>query len=173
MTGDGEHSLTVTDAAGNSATSSFDIDTLGPRFSSATSPDLSANGWVPGIFSGSVGSFLQVEVTDPGAAVASSTYQESGAQSTSGILSGAGLKLPLDLPLTANGVTTVTLSATDQAGLTSPPTSVTVKVDAAAPAVQCTVPPGVVQPGLLQAGSGAGGSAGASHNVSVLCQVTR
>ncbi len=30
VTGDGEHSLTVTDAAGNSATSSFDIDTLGP-----------------------------------------------------------------------------------------------------------------------------------------------
>ena len=51
---------------GNSATSSFDIDTLGPSFSSATSPDLSANGWVPGSFNGSAGSFLQVEVTDPG-----------------------------------------------------------------------------------------------------------
>ena len=167
VTGDGEHSLTVTDAAGNSATSSFDIDTLGPSFSSATSPDLSANGWVPGVFNGSAGSFLQVEVTDPGAAVASLTYTESGAQSTSGTLSGTGLRLPIELPLTANGVTTVTLSATDQSGLKSPPTSVTVDVDAAAPAVQCTVPPG-----LFQGASGTGGSGSTSHNVSVTCQVT-
>ena len=79
MTGDGEHSLTVTDAAGNSATSSLDTSTpSGPSFSSATSPDLSANGWVPGAFNGSAGSFLQVEVADPGAAVASLTYAESG-----------------------------------------------------------------------------------------------
>ncbi len=137
---------------------------------------------MPGAFNGSAGSFLQVEVTDPGAAVASLTYTESGAQSASGTLNGTGLRLPLELPLTSNGVTTVTLSATDQSGLKSPPTSVTVDVDAAAPTVQCTVPPGLIPPGLVPAGlvpaalsqdaSGTGGSGSTSRNVSVTCHVT-
>ena len=158
VTGDGEHTLAVTDAAGDTATSAFDIDTLGPKFSSATTPAISANGWVPGGFGGSSGSVLLVEVTDPGAAVASVTYQESGGQTATGTLSGTGLNLPLELPLTANGATTVTLSATDQAGLMSPSTSVTVDVDAATPRVQCAVPessgpeslaPKVLAPALL------------------------
>ncbi|HTT89803.1 MAG TPA: hypothetical protein VMF65_09630 [Acidimicrobiales bacterium] len=171
VTGDGEHTLTVTDAGGDEATSSFDIDTLGPRLSSATTPDISANGWVPGAFNGSTGSVLEVEVTDPGAAISSLTYRESGAQTASGTLSAPGLSLPLALPMTANGVTAVTLSATDQAGLTSPPTTVTVDVDAAAPTVQCTVPTGAGQTGAGQTGAGPA-SAPVDHNVSVSCRVT-
>ncbi len=48
VTGHGEHTLTVTNTNGDEATSSFDIDTLGPRFSSATTPAISVNGWAPG-----------------------------------------------------------------------------------------------------------------------------
>ncbi len=177
VTGDGEHTLAVTDAAGDTATSAFDIDTLGPKFSSATTPAISANGWVPGGFGGSSGSVLLVEVTDPGAAVASVTYQESGGQTATGTFSGTGLNLPLELPLTANGATTVTLSATDQAGLMSPSTSVTVDVDAATPRVQCAVPEssGPESSGPESSGPGASGSVGSAalgHNVSVPCDVS-
>ena len=181
VTGDGEHTLAVTDAAGDTATSSFDIDTLGPQVSSATTPAISAPGWVPGGFSGSSGSVLLVDVTDPGAPVASVTYQESGGQTATGTLSGAGLSLPLELPLTANGATTVTLSATDQAGLRSPVTSVTVDVDAAAPRVQCALPQGSAPEGSgpegsgpegSGSGSGSMGAAGVGHNVAVRCDVS-
>lgn len=156
VTGDGVHKLVVSDAAGDTATSFFDIDTVGPKISSATAPAATANGWVPGVFTGSSGSVLQVDVTDAGAPVTSVSYQESGAQTASGTLSGSSLALPLDLPLTANGSTTVALSAVDQAGLKSS-TTVTENVDAEAPTVTCTQP---------------SSSTWFDHNVSVACTVT-
>ncbi len=118
VTGNGAHTLTVTDSTGE-ATQAFAIAASTPVISVGTSPGASSTGVVP------AGATLIIDATDPGAPIATLSYSESGAQSQSGLVTGA--QLPLSLPLTSPGSTTVSIVATDVAGNTSV-SSVTVKV---------------------------------------------
>lgn len=130
VTGDGQHQLVVTDSYGEQATANFDIDTGGPAISATTSP-APTNGWVP------TGSVVTVNVTDAGATVTSVTYQASGAQTISPTtVSGSTATLP---SFTANGTSTVTLSAVDSTGKSSTE-NLTVNVDTQAPTVTCQAP---------------------------------
>ena len=133
ISGDGTHNLVVTDSAGLQATSQFVIDTGGPVISTSTSA-MPSNGWV------APGTTLTVNVTDPsGAAVTSVTYSASGANPiTSQTRSGASLPFVIS-GFTANGATSVMISATDANDVTVTET-VPVDVDNQAPNLSCTEP---------------------------------
>ncbi len=133
ISGDGTHNLVVTDSAGLQATSEFVIDTGGPVISTSTSA-MPSNGWV------APGTTLTVNVTDPsGAAVTSVTYSASGANPiTSQTRSGASLPFVIS-GFTANGATSVMISATDANDVTVTET-VPVDVDNQAPNLSCTEP---------------------------------
>ncbi len=136
-------STTVCDNVGNCAAvgpfGPFEVDKSAPIVSAATSVTPSASGYVK------VGTSLNVAAGDIGSGITSVTYRATGAQSGTGTLFTATGTDPLtvaaSLPLTAPGTTTFVLNATDQAGNSSPPVTITVEVDGAAPTVTCTVPP--------------------------------
>jgi hypothetical protein len=113
----------------------YKVDLSSPVISTSTSP-AGMNGYLPGAFSGSSGSVLKVSATSA-AGLASIAYTESGAQTvTTPITSSTS---PVNIPLTVNGTTIVTITATDVAGVTTT-TKVTEMVDALAPAVSCSPP---------------------------------
>jgi choice-of-anchor C domain-containing protein len=123
ISGNGTHTLSVTDSTGE-AEESFAIAASSPVISAGTAPVASPAGLVP------PGGALVLDATDPGAPIETLSYTESGQQSQSG--SATGAQLPLSLPLTADGSTTVRITATDVAGNTST-TSVIVDVGKATP----------------------------------------
>ncbi|MFE2875223.1 OmpL47-type beta-barrel domain-containing protein [Streptomyces roseus] len=131
--------VTVTTPDGTSPTSgadqyTYDADTSAPTASASISPSPNGAGWNTtspatvniGAGDGSCGSGVQ-----------KITYSASGAQPIASTdVSGASAAVPI----TTNGVTTVTYTATDNAGNTSTPQTITVRLDTVAPSITIVRP---------------------------------
>ena len=131
--------VTVTTPAGTSDTSAADgftylADTIAPTATAAVSPAPNGLGW-------NHASPVTVTLTAAdqacGSGVQKITYSETGAQ-TSAATDVAGATA--NVPVTTDGTTTITYTATDNAGNTSAPQSVVVKLDTVAPSITVTSP---------------------------------
>ena len=103
-----------------------------PAITASASPAIGPSGW----------SAVPVTVTlsamdDKGPGVKSITYSASGAQATPAT---TVLAATASVVVTADGATTLTFFATDTAGTSSAPQSITVQVDQTAPAIACATP---------------------------------
>ncbi|MFI1148202.1 IPT/TIG domain-containing protein [Streptomyces sp. NPDC020817] len=131
--------VTVTTPNGTSPTSgadqyTYDADTSAPTASASISPSPNGAGWntiSPATVNISAGD------GSCGSGVQKITYSASGAQPIASTdVSGASAAVPI----TANGVTTVTYTATDKAGNTSAPQTITVRLDTVAPSITIVRP---------------------------------
>lgn len=103
-------------------------DTTAPTSSASVVPAADANGWNDG----PVTVHIAASDEDGGSGVASLTIASTGAQpAAAATTDGASL----DVPITAEGTTTLTYYAIDAAGNAEAPQTVTVRIDETAPAV--------------------------------------
>ncbi|MFE2286257.1 OmpL47-type beta-barrel domain-containing protein [Streptomyces sp. NPDC059443] len=131
--------VTVTTPNGTSPTSgadqyTYDADTSAPTASASVSPSANGAGW-----NTTSPATVNISAGDGscGSGVQKITYSASGAQPIASTdVTGAGAAVPI----TADGVTTVTYTATDNAGNTSAPQTVTVRLDTAAPSITIVRP---------------------------------
>jgi hypothetical protein len=131
--------VTVTTPDGTSATSAadlftYDADTAAPTTGASISPSPNSAGW-----NTTSPATVNISAADGscGSGVQKITYSATGAQtigSTDVFSSNAAV------PITAQGVTTVTFTATDNAGNTSAPQTITVRLDTVAPSITITSP---------------------------------
>jgi hypothetical protein len=123
LTASGSETLTVTDGAGNSATTSI---TLTPDSSGPTGMSISLSEGTSGTYQNAASVTATASgATDAGAGIAGYSWTLSGATNASG--SGATTDA-----VTAEGVTTVTFTVTDRVGNTSSATA-TIRLDRTAP----------------------------------------
>jgi predicted extracellular nuclease len=105
----------------------FTLDTTAPTTSAAASPAPNGAGWNSSPVTVSLSA-----LDDPlGVGVRSVTYALAGAQTGSATVSGAAASVNVS----AEGTTTVTYSATDKAGNTEAPRTLTLRIDATPPTV--------------------------------------
>ncbi|WP_280918191.1 IPT/TIG domain-containing protein [Streptomyces sp. SPB4] len=131
--------VTVTTPNGTSPTSgadqyTYDADTSAPTASANISPSPNAAGW-----NTTSPATVNISAGDGscGSGIQKITYSASGAQPIASTdVSGASAAVPI----TANGVTTVTYTATDNAGNTSAPQTITVRLDTVAPSITIVRP---------------------------------
>lgn len=112
----------------------YDADTSAPTASASISPSPNAAGW-----NTSSPATVDISASDGscGSGIQEITYHASGAQPIGSTdVSGASA----DVPITTDGVTTVTFTATDNAGNTSAPQTITVRLDTVAPSITITGP---------------------------------
>jgi len=129
------NSVQVCDAVGNCTTAGpvtgNMVDKKPPTLTVGTSPS-PVGGWLPG------GATLNASATDGGSGLATITYSATGAQAT-GPTTVHGSTI--SVPLTVSGVSTFTVTATDNVG-NATTTEVPVQVDATPPAISCGSPDG-------------------------------
>lgn len=131
--------VTVTNANGTSPVTAagrftYDADTSAPTASASVSPSPNAAGW-----NNSSPATVNITAGDGscGSGIQKITYSASGAQPIGSTeVSGASAAVPI----TTDGVTTVTFTATDNAGNTSAPQTITVRLDTAAPTITIVRP---------------------------------
>ncbi|MER6776708.1 MULTISPECIES: OmpL47-type beta-barrel domain-containing protein [unclassified Streptomyces] len=131
--------VTVTTPNGTSLTSgadqyTYDADTSAPTASAGISPSPNGAGW-----NTTSPATVNISAGDGscGSGIQKITYSASGAQPIASTdASGASAAVPI----TANGVTTVTYTATDNAGNTSAPQTITVRLDTVAPSITIVRP---------------------------------
>lgn len=112
----------------------YDADTSAPTASASVTPSPNGAGW-----NNSSPATVNISAGDGscGSGVQKITYSASGAQPIASTdVSGASAAVPV----TTDGVTTVTFTATDNAGNTSAPRTVTVRLDTAAPTITIVRP---------------------------------
>jgi hypothetical protein len=110
-------------------------DTTAPTTSAATSPEPNAAGWHK------AATTVKIEAADDadGSGIAAINYRAGGAQTVAPTtVEGASV----EIPVSAEGITEFTYSATDKAGNTGPERVLAVKVDTTAPVVRCDAPDG-------------------------------
>ncbi len=131
VTGDGLHTLTVTDGQGNTATSQIPIDLSGPTVTATVTPDVptGADGWRPGPATVTI-----TGIDGGGSGVDTLTYEASGATT---VAETTVAETEVSFSLSDAGTTTVTYSAKDTVGRESAVRSLVVKVDPNAPTVAC------------------------------------
>ncbi|MEU8436898.1 hypothetical protein AB0F18_29135 [Streptomyces sp. NPDC029216] len=131
--------VTVTNANGTSPVTAagrftYDADTSPPTASASVSPSPNSAGW-------NNTSPATVNITGDdgscGSGIQKITYSASGAQP---IASTDAPGASAAVPITVDGVTTVTFTATDNAGNTSAPQTITVRLDTAAPTINIVRP---------------------------------
>ncbi|KJY26023.1 IPT/TIG domain-containing protein, partial [Streptomyces katrae] len=107
----------------------YDADTSAPTASASVSPSPNAAGW-----NNSSPATVDISAGDGscGSGIQEITYSATGAQpiGTTHVSGGSAA-----VPITVDGVTTVTFTATDNAGNTSAPQTSTVRLDTAAPTI--------------------------------------
>ncbi|WP_405526323.1 IPT/TIG domain-containing protein [Streptomyces avidinii] len=131
--------VTVTTPNGTSpitgaARFTYDADTSAPTASASISPSPNAAGW-----NNSSPATVNISAGDGscGSGIQKITYSASGAQPIGSTeVSGASAAVPI----TTNGVTTVTFTGTDNAGNTSAPQTITVRLDTVAPTITIVRP---------------------------------
>jgi hypothetical protein len=124
------------DQAGNSSTANFTVtvnppsDSMAPVTSSLRTPNANSHGWNDS----NVGISLSAADNSGGSGVKEITYSASGAQAISSVtVNGASA----NLLITAEGVTTITFFARDNAGNTEAAQTLVVRIDKSAPTVSC------------------------------------
>ncbi|HEY5422050.1 MAG TPA: hypothetical protein VIK05_01185, partial [Ilumatobacteraceae bacterium] len=138
ITTDGISTITysATDAAGNTSADStitVRVDTVAPTISaSVTSGSLGNNGWY------TTSPTVTISASDATSGVASIDWSTAPPASTTVPNSGNVNPFTTTVPITADGTTTVTYSATDLAGNRAADATITVKVDRTAPTFNCT-----------------------------------
>ncbi|RKT06193.1 IPT/TIG domain-containing protein [Streptomyces sp. 3211.6] len=131
--------VTVTNANGTSPVTAagrftYDADTSPPTASASVSPSPNGAGW-----NNSSPATVDISGSDGscGSGIQKITYSASGAQPVASTdVPGASAAVPI----TVDGVTTVTFTATDNAGNTSAPQTITVRLDTAAPTINIVRP---------------------------------
>ncbi|MCF3183653.1 IPT/TIG domain-containing protein [Streptomyces polychromogenes] len=131
--------VTVTTPNGTSPLSgagqyTYDADTSAPTASAAISPPPNGAGW-----NTTRPATVNISAGDGpcGSGIQKITYSAAGAQPLASTdVSGASA----GVPITTDGVTTVTYTATDNAGNASAPQSITVRLDTAAPSITIVRP---------------------------------
>jgi hypothetical protein len=123
VTGDGTHLITASDT-GNQISQVVQIDTTAPTISTSVSAPHSGNGWTSG------GTTLSISASDAGSGLASLTYQ-AGTGPVTPVPASGSITPP-------SGITTYTITATNNVGRTSTST-VTTQVDSTAPAISTSV----------------------------------
>jgi hypothetical protein len=130
--------VTVTTPNGTSPVSAadkytYDADTTAPTAGASISPAANGADW-----NTTSPATVNISASDAcGSGVQKITYSATGAQPiTSSDAAGASAAVPI----TTQGVTTVTFTATDNAGNTSAPQTITVRLDTVAPSITITRP---------------------------------
>ncbi|MEV7027408.1 hypothetical protein AB0O00_35425, partial [Kitasatospora sp. NPDC093558] len=131
--------VTVTTVNGTSAVTTadqftYDADTTPPTVSAGLAPPPNPGGW-----NNTSPTTVNINASEEpcGSGVQKITYSASGAQTIGSTdVSGASASVPI----TTDGVTTVTYTATDNAGNTSAPQTITVKLDTVAPSISIVSP---------------------------------
>ncbi|WP_412076005.1 OmpL47-type beta-barrel domain-containing protein [Streptomyces xanthophaeus] len=131
--------VTVTNANGTSPVTAagrftYDADTSAPTASASVSPSPNAAGW-----NNSSPATVNISAGDGscGSGIQKITYSASGAHPIGSTdVPGASAAVPI----TTDGVTTVSFTATDNAGNTSAPQTITVRLDTVAPAITIVRP---------------------------------
>jgi len=137
ITAEGVTTITFSavDAAGNrgsDATITVRIDTVGPTTSAAvTSGTLGNNGWY------TTNPTVTITASDTTSGVASIDWSAASSPVTTVLNTSNVNPFATNVPITAEGTTSVTFSATDVAGNRSPDASIAVKVDRTAPTFNC------------------------------------
>jgi hypothetical protein len=132
----GSYTFTVdaSDVAGNTSSLTHTytvVDTTAPISTATPSGTAGLDGWYTSPLT------VDLMATDADSGVASISYQATGAQTIASTTVPGGTASPV---ITANGITTLTFSATDTAGNVEPIQAINLKVDSSAPDVTITTP---------------------------------